>query len=75
MSSQYFTSLLIKSAEIQRAIEREGAARRPDWMRLLKLKKLRWVIKDRLQRLHLAHGGQVSYARVPVRSHSIARVV
>lgn len=51
MSVQHFKSLLFKSARIQEEIEREHSRRWPDWMRLLKLKKLRLAIKDRLARL------------------------
>lgn len=51
MSRIYLRSLLFKSALIQQQIEREHSARRPDWLRLLKLKKLRLTIKDRIARL------------------------
>jgi uncharacterized protein YdcH (DUF465 family) len=48
MSPKRIHSLLIKSAEIQQEIEREHARPRPDTFRLLKLKKLRLAIKDRI---------------------------
>lgn len=51
MSLQYFKSLLFRSSRIQEEIEREQKRRAPDSMRLLKLKKLRLVIKDRMQEL------------------------
>lgn len=51
MSAQHFRSLLFKSAQIQREIEREHQRRWPDQIRLLKLKKLRLVIKDRIERI------------------------
>lgn len=51
MSVQHFKSLLFKSAQIQQEIEKEYQRRWPDWMRLLKLKKLRLAIKDRMERI------------------------
>lgn len=51
MSVQHFKSLLFKSARIQEEIEREQNRRWPDWMRLLKLKKIRLAIKDRMTRI------------------------
>lgn len=51
MSIQHFKSLLFRSAKIQEEIEKEHQRRWPNWMRLLKLKKLRLAIKDRMMRL------------------------
>lgn len=51
MPVHYFKSLLFKSTQIQQEIEKEQSRRLPDWMRLLKLKKLRLTIKDRLQEI------------------------
>jgi uncharacterized protein YdcH (DUF465 family) len=51
MSVQHFRSLLFKSTQIQQEIEKEQTRHLPDWMRLLKLKKLRLAIKDRLQEI------------------------
>lgn len=51
MSVQHFKSLLFKSTQIQQEIEKEQSRRLPDWMRLLKLKKLRLAIKDKLQEI------------------------
>lgn len=51
MSVRLFKSLLFKSANIQREIEREQARKWPDSWRLLKLKKLRLAIKDRMERI------------------------
>lgn len=48
MSYALFTSLLMKSAKIQKEIEAERSTRWPNWMRLLRLKKIRLKIKDRL---------------------------
>lgn len=50
MSVQHFKSLLFKSAQIQQEIERERTRRWPDWMRLLKLKKIRLAIRARMER-------------------------
>jgi uncharacterized protein YdcH (DUF465 family) len=64
MSVRLFKSLLFKSAQIQQEIEQERQRRLPDSFRLLKLKKIRLSIKDRLQRLIDMHkqalkGGQL----------------
>lgn len=66
MSFRYLRTLLLKSAQIQQAIEREYAARRPDWIRLLQLKKLRLIIKDKLNRLGVAPVATVRLAPAPV---------
>ena len=55
MSVRLFKSLLFKSAQIQQEIEQERQSRVPDSFRLLKLKKIRLSIKDRLQRLLEMH--------------------
>ncbi len=55
MSVKHVQSLIFKSAQIQREIEKEQSYRWPDWLRLLWLKKLRLVIKDRLERM-IQHG-------------------
>jgi len=51
MTIPFLKSLLIRSASLQREIEQEHARPRPDSLRLMKLKKLRLMIKDRLHRL------------------------
>jgi uncharacterized protein YdcH (DUF465 family) len=58
MSIQRFKSLLFRSTKIQKEIEREHQSRWPNWLRLLKLKKLRLAIKDSMERLvhEGAHG-------------------
>ena len=48
MSVRHFRSLLYKSAQIEKEIEKEQNRRLPNWMRLLKLKKIRLSIKDRM---------------------------
>lgn len=51
MSYAYLRSLLMRTARIQKEIDNEQGRKHPDWIRLLKLKKLRLVLKDRLARL------------------------
>lgn len=51
MSVKLFRSLLYKSTQIDRQIEQEQKLRWPDRFRLLRLKKLRLAIKDRLHRM------------------------
>lgn len=75
MSFRYLQSLLFKGATIQQEIEREHRATRPDWMRLLKLKKLRLAIKDKLLRLGIAPAGNVRLAPAPVLRRPLPRSV
>jgi len=51
MSAKRFRSLLFKSAQLQQEIDKEHSRRMPDWMRLLKLKKLRLAMKDRMEKI------------------------
>jgi len=51
MSVRYLTSLLLRGASLQEAIEREQRRPHPDRLRLLQLKKIRLEIRDRLERL------------------------
>ena len=60
MSVQRFKSLLFKATQIQREIEKEQSRRWPDWMRLLKLKKLRLAIKDKLRHFTEKNAGSQS---------------
>lgn len=69
MSVQHFKSLLFKSAQIQEEIEREYNRRWPDWIRLLKLKKIRLAIKDRLERIAFEHSPQ-RFRPVPIKSNN-----
>lgn len=55
MSVRLFKSLLYKSTKIQQEIDQEHKRPWPDPFRLLKLKKIRLSIKDRLQRLIAKH--------------------
>lgn len=68
MSVKQFVSLLFKTAKIQQEIEREQKRRAPDWLRLLKLKKIRLVLKDKLvsmTRAGFPGRGQVSLSKRP----------
>lgn len=74
MSARLFQSLLYKATQIQREIEREHQRRWPDSLRLLKLKKIRLVIKDRLQRMVGVHaaalrGAKLELSPIRVRNH------
>lgn len=51
MSKHYITSLIMKSAQLQSIIDNEQVRKKPDTFKLLKLKKMRLKIKDRLYRL------------------------
>ena len=59
MSAQHFRSLLFKSAQIQEQIDKEHKQRWPNWMRLLRLKKLRLKIKDRMAKMMRAGVAEV----------------
>ncbi len=64
MSVQRFKSLLFKATQIQREIEKEHSRRWPDWMRLLKLKKLRLLMKDKLRQFSEQNSRGSSYANM-----------
>ncbi len=67
MSVRLFKSLLFKSTRIQQEIEREQTKTWPDRWRLLKLKKIRLSIKDRMERV-IQYGMAGENARLqPVR--------
>lgn len=51
MSVKRFKALTDRYFKIEKQIEREQSIRRPDWLRLLRLKKLRLMVKDQLYRL------------------------
>lgn len=57
MSIRFIQILFNRSAKIQHAIELEKRRKFPDRWRLMKLKKLRLHIQDRIQRL-VWQGGQ-----------------
>lgn len=61
MSVKFFKSLLFKSTQIQSEIEREQNRVWPDWMRLLKLKKIRLSIKDKMLRLARSRPDAAAY--------------
>lgn len=50
MSTQVFISLFTKAAKVQTEIEREQRRRIPDRFRLLRLKKLRLQLQDKINR-------------------------
>jgi uncharacterized protein YdcH (DUF465 family) len=52
MSVQYFKSLFYKFSRVQTEIKKEQGRRFPNWARLLKLKKIRLAIKDRMMRIN-----------------------
>lgn len=67
MSVQYFKSLLFKSTRIQQEIEREQGKSWPDRWRLIKLKKIRLAIKDRMEQvIRLGLEGRLSPRLQPV---------
>lgn len=71
MSVQHFKSLLFKSARIQEEIDWETSRPWPDWIRLLKLKKIRLSIKDRMAKLMRSTQIQTwEPVRIPVRTKS-----
>jgi len=50
MTSRHF-HLTLTHRKLDEAIRHERARRVPDWLRLLRLKKLKLMVKDRLHRL------------------------
>lgn len=67
MSIQHFKSLLYRSVKIQEEIEKEHRRPRPDWMRLLKLKKIRLAIKDRMEKL-IHQSGKATLQPIRIKS-------
>lgn len=49
MSLQHFKGLVQRFSQIERKIEKEQSRRHPDWVNLSYLKKMRVMLKDRLQ--------------------------
>ena len=64
MSIKLIKSLLLKSSLLQQKIELEQRQRRPNHWRLLKLKKLRLMIADRLQAVFQHRPRQLQLAHV-----------
>jgi uncharacterized protein YdcH (DUF465 family) len=48
MSAAHVRSLIIRASTVQDQIRREQSATQPDWVRILRLKKLRVALKDRI---------------------------
>jgi len=69
MKSRLF-SLFYKLAKIQTAIEAEQQRPKPDWMRLLRLKRLRLVMKDTLARL----AGSAQWMMGPMPAPALIRI-
>ena len=69
MKSRLF-SLFYKLAKIQTAIEAEQQRPKPDWMRLLRLKRLRLVMKDTLARM----AGSAQWMMGPMPTPALVRV-
>lgn len=74
MSVRLFKSLFYKSTLIQQEIEQEHQRPWPDHFRLLKLKKIRLSIKDRLQRMLETHqmtmrGTRLELQPVRIKNH------
>lgn len=66
MSFKYLNSLLARSARIHAAIKAEQRQLRPDWIRLLQLKKLRLMISDRLYQIGIMPPGTARLATAPI---------
>jgi hypothetical protein len=56
---QRFRALLSRAGLVHARIEREYRQKRPDWVKLLRLKKLRLAIKDQLMRIARTSGAQL----------------
>lgn len=73
MTFKRIKSLLTRFGKIERAIERESKLRRPDWLRLAHLQKIRQMMKTQIfnyTRRELVRGTtrlQPAYAPVRVR--------
>jgi uncharacterized protein YdcH (DUF465 family) len=48
MTNKLLKSLFIKSAQIQSQIDEEAKFSRKDWIRIIRLKKIRLKIKDKI---------------------------
>lgn len=67
MSFRLFQSLLFRASRIQVRIEDEQKRKSPDRLRLLKLKKIRLLIANRLQGL-MNEGADLQLRPVPVKA-------
>lgn len=70
MSVRLFTSLLYRSLRLQHKIEAEQSRPWPDRFKLIKLKKIRLALKDRMENIIRASlaPSQPQRAPVPVRA-------
>ncbi len=69
MKSRLF-SLFYKLAKIQTAIDAEQQRKKPDWMRLLRLKRLRLMMKESLSRLSVPADWMTARMPAPVLVHA-----
>lgn len=56
--SSHLTSLLLKAAVIQKKIEEEYKSKSPNWLALVRLKKIRLKISERLYQIGGEMAGQ-----------------
>ncbi|PZO84845.1 MAG: hypothetical protein DI626_07915 [Micavibrio aeruginosavorus] len=68
MSYRLFQSLLFRASKIQERIEDELKRKSPSRLRLLKMKKIRLLIANRLQGM-LHHDSAMQLRPVPVRAN------
>ena len=68
MQLRQFKALLFRHSVVQSEIEAEQSAPRPDPFRLLRLKRLRLSLKDRMQRLASELTTTIEFGAVPVRA-------
>jgi len=68
MHLRQFKALLFRHGVVQSEIDAEQSAPRPDPFRLLKLKRLRLSLKDRMHRLASELATHSEFGAVPVRA-------
>ena len=68
MHLRQFKALLFRHSVVQSEIDAEQSAPRPDPFRLLRLKRLRLSLKDRMQRLATELATHNEFGAVPVRA-------
>lgn len=64
MTNKLLKSLLIKSAQVQSSIDEENRFSKKDWIKILRLKKLRLKIKDKILSLTNAHSRKLQAKRL-----------
>ena len=68
MQVRHFKALLFRHSMIQKEIDAEQSAPRPDPFRLLRLKRLRLSIKDRMARIATALSAKGDMTLIPVQA-------